>query len=275
MAAVLLSPLMPWLVLAAIATAFVALVNQRLALLAALCFVAALTGAARGATAATTELPPGLNGQVVAVSGSVDDDPVDHRGTRRLTVRLDHLLTSAGEIASGLRIDVAVYGTTPVHYGDLVLLSGELQRPPRFDQFDYRAFLAEQGIAGVMPSARLVRVTSHPGDPLHTMLFRLRHAVINAVDRALPEPQAALLLGVVFGYRAALPPLLERQMIASGLIHIVVISGQITSKLMQTDVRPGLIIDRVWFVMRPNEYRVSLRRSRASCRRSQNSRGCF
>jgi competence protein ComEC len=112
-----------------------------------------------------------------------------------------------------------------VHYGDLVLLSGELQAPPRFDQFDYRAFLAEQGIAGVMPSARLIRVTTHPGDPLHTMLFGLRHAVIDAIDRALPEPQAALLLGVVFGYRAALPRLLEQQMIASGLIHIVVISG--------------------------------------------------
>jgi competence protein ComEC len=76
-----------------------------------------------------------------------------------------------------------------------------------------------------MPSARLVRVTSHPGDPLHTPLFALRHAVIAAVDRALPEPQAALLLGVVFGYRAALPPVLQQQMVASGLIHIVVISG--------------------------------------------------
>jgi competence protein ComEC len=225
MAAVLLSPLMPWLVLAAVSTVAVALANQRLALVAALCFAAALVGAARGATAATVELPAGLAGQVVVVSGSVDDDPVDHRGSRRLTVRLDHVLTGAGEIPSGLRIEAAVYGTTPVHYGDLVLLTGELQAPPRFDQFDDRAFLAEQGIAGVMPSARLVRVTSHAGDPLHTMLFGLRHAVISAIDRALPEPQAALLLGVVFGYRAALPRLLEQQMIASGLIHIVVISG--------------------------------------------------
>jgi competence protein ComEC len=225
MAAVLLSPLVPWLVLAAGLAAAVALVNKRFARLAALCFVAVLIGAARGTTAAKIELPPGLAGQVVAVSGSVDDDPADHRGSRRLTVRLDHVLTSSGEIPSGLRIEVAVYGTTSIHYGDLVLLSGELQAPPRFDQFDYRAFLAEQGIAGVMPSARLVRVTSHAGDPLHTVLFGLRHAVIGAVDRALPEPQAALLLGVVFGYRAAVPRLLERQMIASGLIHIVVISG--------------------------------------------------
>ena len=229
MAAVLLSPLTPWLVLGATSTAFVALVNRRLALVAGLCFAAAVMGAARGAIASTVQLPPSLAGQVVAVSGSVEDDPVDHRGARRLTVRLDHVLTSAGEIASGLRIEVAVYGATPVHYGDLVLLSGELQAPPRFDQFDYRAFLAEQGIAGVMPSARLVRVTSHPGDPLHTMLFGLRHAVITAIDRALPEPQAALLLGVVFGYRAALPRLLEQQMIASGLIPTVLVHMDVRS----------------------------------------------
>jgi len=225
MAAVLLSPLMPWLMVASMVTASVALVNRRLALVAALCFAAGLTGAVRGALAATVELPPGLAGQIVAVSGSVDDDPVDYKASRRLTVRVDRVLTGAGQISSDLRIEATVYGMTPTHYGDLVLLSGELQEPPRFDQFDYRAYLAEQGIAGVMPSARLIRVTSRSGDPFHTMLFGLRHAVIGAVDRALPEPQAALLLGVVFGYRAALPRLLQQQMIASGLIHIVVISG--------------------------------------------------
>ena len=223
--AVLLRPLMPWLVVAAVMAAVVALLKRPLALVAALSLIAVLAGAARATMAPAVALPPGLAGQLVAVSGVVDDDPIDRRGSRRLTVQLDRLLTRAGDLPSRLRIQAAVYGATPIHYGDLVLLTGELQAPPRFDQFDYRAYLAEQGIAAVMPSARLVRVTAHPGDPLHTMLFGLRHGVIDAVDRSLPEPQAALLLGVVFGYRVALPRRLEQQMIASGLIHIVVISG--------------------------------------------------
>jgi len=37
------------------------------------------------------------------------------------------MLTSGRRDPSGLRIEAALYGTTPVHYGDLVLLSGELQ----------------------------------------------------------------------------------------------------------------------------------------------------
>ncbi|HEY4844807.1 MAG TPA: ComEC family competence protein, partial [Candidatus Dormibacteraeota bacterium] len=225
MAGVLLSPLVPWLMLTAGLAAGVSLVRRNLALLAGLSLLACLLGAGRGASSGSVQLPAGLSGQSVAVSGTVDDDPVERKASRRLTVRLDHIVTGTAQLRSSLRIEATVYGMTPVHYGDLVLLSGELREPPRFDQFDYRAYLAEQGIAGVMPSARLVRVTAHGGDPLHELLFSARHALIDTVDRALPEPQAALLLGVVFGYRAALPPALQQQMIASGLIHIVVISG--------------------------------------------------
>lgn len=225
MAAVLLSPLRVWLLLALGMAVAAVLIDRRLALLAGLSLAALLVGAGRGSIAPTIELPADLVGQTVSVSGTVDDDPVDRKTSRRLTVRLDHVATGAAQNPSHLRIQATVYGMTPVRYGDLVLLSGEIEQPPRFDQFDYRAYLSEQGIAGVMPSARLVRVTSHGGDPLHTPLLVIRHAVIEAVDRALPEPQAALVLGVVFGYRAALPPVLQQRMIASGLIHIVVISG--------------------------------------------------
>src|SRR5438445_10717647 len=124
-----------------------------------------------------------------------------------------------------LRVQATLYCATPVHYGDLVLLAGEIQPPPRFDQFDYRAYLAEQGIAAVMPSARLVRVAAHPGEPLHAALFAFRHAVIDAIDRALPEPQAALVLGVVFGYRASIPDSLLQNIIANGLITTFITHG--------------------------------------------------
>jgi len=224
-AAVLLSPLRVWLAVALSLATAVILIDRHLALLAGLSLAAFLLGAGRGALGATVELPANLAGQIVSVSGTVDDDPVARKASRRLTVRVDHVVTGAEQTRVAFRIEATVYGVTPVSYGDLVLLTGEIEQPPRFDQFDYRAYLAEQGIAGVMPGARLVRVTSHGGDPLHSTILGVRHAVVETVDRALPEPQAALLLGVVFGYRAALPPTLQQQMIASGLIHIVVISG--------------------------------------------------
>ena len=88
MIAILMSPLMPWLVLAALLAVGVALVTRRLAPLAGLALLALLLGAGRGVLAPTVELPASLAGQTVAVSGTVDDDPVERKGTRRLTVQL-------------------------------------------------------------------------------------------------------------------------------------------------------------------------------------------
>jgi len=240
---VLLSPLVLGCgVMAAIAVG-VGLVRRRLLFLTGLALVAALMGVGRAALATAVQLPEGLRAQTVAISGSVDDDPLEHRASRRVVVRLDHVVTGVDQTPSDLRIVATVYGITPLQYGDHVLLSGQLQEPPRFDQFDYKAYLAAQGIAGVMPSARLVRATAGSGDPLHALLFAVRHAMVKTVDGALPEPQAALLLGVVFGYRAALPPLLQQQMIASGLVHVVVASG-LNVALVARLVQQGL--HRIW-----------------------------
>jgi predicted membrane metal-binding protein len=46
-----------------------------------------------------------------------------------------------------------------------------------------------------------------------------------AVDRELPEPAAALLLGIAFGIHQPLAPDVRAPLQDAGLIHIVVVSG--------------------------------------------------
>ncbi len=234
----LMSPLMPWLVAAGVVAGCAAVMRRTSVVLVGLAFVALIAGSWRGASSAPPQLATSVAGQDVQLTGQVDDDPVDRKTSRRLIVRVDQVAGVSAGLLGSLRVEATVYGMTPVHYGDLVLLGGVIEPPARFEQFDYRAYLAEQGIAAVMPSARLIRVSAHAGDPFHSALFRVRHGVINAIDAGLPEPEAALVLGVVFGYRAALPTRLQQQMIASGLIHIVVISGLKVSLLAR-------IVDRV------------------------------
>jgi len=69
MLAILLSPPPVWLALTAGLTLGVGLVDRRLALLAGLAVLALLLGAGRGAVATLVQLPPGLSGRVVTISG--------------------------------------------------------------------------------------------------------------------------------------------------------------------------------------------------------------
>ena len=215
--AVLLHPAVGQAAIAALLLVLIAaLVRPTLGLLTGLAVLALCLGLWRGGLSPPAALPAALAGQVVTIAGQVDDDPVEPRRGLRLVV-LDPVRR--------LRVLATVYGTRSVHYGDLVLLTGRLEPAPRFETFDYAAYLADHGISGVLQSAHLIRVVPHPGDPVHGVIFAARHALVTGIDRTLPEPQAALLLGVVFGYRQALPRPLEQAMIACGLIHIVVISG--------------------------------------------------
>ena len=216
-------------------------VRRHLALGLALALAFAL-GAGRAWLTQGPTLPAEISGRQVVLSGQVVDDPASRRGSTTLVVRVQQV-QAMPRPPDDLRIEASVYGSRPVGYGDSVMLSGELDPPDRYLAFDARAYLAGQGIAGVLRSPRLLDLRQGAGDPVHSGIFGLRHALVAATDRALPEPLAALVLGVVFGYRAALPPRLKQQMIASGLIHIVVISGLKVSLLARLTERS---LGRLW-----------------------------
>lgn len=54
---------------------------------------------------------------------------------------------------------------------------------------------------------------------------RVRRRLQLIIQQALPEPHASLLAGMVLGIKRSLPPDLEVNLIRTGLLHIVVVSG--------------------------------------------------
>lgn len=49
---------------------------------------------------------------------------------------------------------------------------------------------------------------------------------VEVINQVLPEPQAALLNGILFGIRARLPQSLYEALITTGTVHIIALSGQ-------------------------------------------------
>jgi competence protein ComEC len=199
-------------------------------------------GLLRGVTAPVPTLPAGLQGVPATIHGEIDSDPEPRGAGYRFALSTDDILLAGEPRPLRMRVQATVYGW-PVAYGDRVVLTGRLRPPARFEQFDYRTFLADEGISAILEGAAVAQDSPGGGDPIHRALFLVRQALAAAVDRAVPEPQAAIVLGIVFGYRAALPAALNQQMIASGLIHIVVISGlkvSLVARLVQRGLRPVL-----------------------------------
>ncbi|HEV2239154.1 MAG TPA: DUF4131 domain-containing protein, partial [Ktedonobacterales bacterium] len=156
-------------------------------------------GAARGAwadqaSAAATiaRLPPGA---LVDVRGDVSAEPLPERRGRLLVVAVVAVRaqgTFAWRPATG-RVE-AVIATpddwfAPV-YGDTVVLSGKLRAvgggaPP--------------GVVADLAAARARVVARGGGSPLLAALYALRVRLARAMQHGLPEPEAALLIGVLLG----------------------------------------------------------------------------
>ncbi|HEX2346999.1 MAG TPA: ComEC/Rec2 family competence protein [Ktedonobacterales bacterium] len=191
-------------------------------------------GAARAAWSNPARDPLNIarfaDGSQAQVVGQVIDQPDERDGYRLLTVQVSAITPSgatAPSSASG-RIEATVYGPndwfSPT-YGDSVELTGALK--------PLSVGGAPTSVDARMSSAR-VSITARGGGwaPL-AALFRLRVALAQAIERSLPEPEAALLIGILLGLKS---PALRTRLplfVNTGTIHLVVPAGLKVSLLAE------------------------------------------
>jgi len=166
---------------------------------------------------------PALAGQQALVEGLVADDPRPLGSGVQLLVAPDRLATAAGPRPPAGAIVAFVMGTPDVAIGDRVSVGGRLDLPRDQPDFDRRAYEAQRGAYLEIRSADLT-VESRAGG-LRAVPGWLRDHYRRAIASLVPPPHAEVLVGVVLGIRTGVPPKLEQDLIATGLVHLLVLSG--------------------------------------------------
>ncbi|HWR66943.1 MAG TPA: ComEC/Rec2 family competence protein [Bellilinea sp.] len=110
-------------------------------------------------------------------------------------------------------------------YGDRLVIWGVPADPPDEADFSYKDYLARQGIYTYLmyPGVRLIG--SGAGSSWMARIFQLREYAYSTINRIFPQPEAALLSGVLLGLDHDLPESIEKAFQDTGTAHIVAISG--------------------------------------------------
>ena len=217
----------------AVAAFFVGRTNSRVA--AASGLSAAALGGAALALLAHPPLTPGdlayYNGtagpQAVTVLGYVASAPVPSDRSQRVRISAGWL-TLPGEPPRNIRGDLlAVVPRYPeFSEGTGLAVTGVLTAAPEFGGFDYAGYLARQGVGSYMLFPRVqpgpVSAEAGPGRAVSTV----RQRAADALRRHLPEPQAAVAVGVVTGDRSSMSDEVIDHFKKSGTYHLLAISGQ-------------------------------------------------
>ncbi len=178
-------------------------------------------------------------------TGTIVEEPTRTETGQTIVVRAESLSAEGGHVQTSCRSDLQIKIKTKLYprfdLGDHISFSGKLLEPFNFSSkedpgrsFDYRGYLAKDGIYYEMRSARATRIASglegqsffaKATSFVSQTLFGLKMSFVSDLDRTLGEPHAALAAGLVVGEKAALGKDLLQDFRTVGLIHIVVLSG--------------------------------------------------
>ncbi len=110
-------------------------------------------------------------------------------------------------------------------YGDQVEVRGLLTTPETGELFSYRTYLARKGVYSFMPRATARLISPAEGFSVQGLLYRVQAAALSLCYRLYPDPEASLVAGVLLGADRGLPQHVQEDFKASGIAHIVAISG--------------------------------------------------
>jgi len=171
-----------------------------------------------------------LNGQGrLVLTGRVIDLPDVSATSQRLKIEAESALVLGRRVkVSGLAL-----ATTNIYpqyeYGDRLEIAGQLKEPENFHsptgEFDYKNYLAKSDIYSVIAYPEIKILTQGQGSRLKQSLFWLKQKFEAAIEKILPEPQAAFLAGLTLGENKELSQELSDAFKKTGTTHIIALSG--------------------------------------------------
>ena len=108
--------------------------------------------------------------------------------------------------------------------GTQVALVAAVEAPAAFDGFDYPAYLARQGISGLV-RVREARLGGPARAGLAEVAAAARRWLLDGLNEMVPEPEAALGAGILLGVRSSIAPEIANAFAIAGLTHVIAISG--------------------------------------------------
>jgi len=161
----------------------------------------------------------------VTFRGLVTNEPVPRDRWANLHVSVYELKADSSWMPTRGKVLVQVPSYEPYRYGDQLEVSGVLKTPPDWEGFSYRTYLARQGIHSLLRYPRIQLLARDEGNPLRAVLHRLKRRTHGVITTMLPEPEAALLTGILLGSDEGIPSTLMDKFRITGTAHIIAISG--------------------------------------------------
>jgi competence protein ComEC len=111
------------------------------------------------------------------------------------------------------------------NYGDILKASGKLQFPTIFEDFNYKNYLAKDGVYYVMYYPKIEVLEKDKGNQIFSAILKFKNNLTQKVERIMPFPEVSILEGLILGNKQIFSEKIKNELSITGTSHIVAISG--------------------------------------------------
>ena len=154
--------------------------------------------------------------QEVSFVGVINERPEPGQSTTKIEVKIENLDS---------RALVTTWKYPEYHYGDKLKVQGRLEEPAFFNDFDYKTYLAKDGIYAVMYQPQIELVEKNCGNFIKEKLLFFKEKLKNSINLIMPAPQSGLLEALFFGDEENIPKEWIDKFNVTGTRHITAVSG--------------------------------------------------
>lgn len=167
--------------------------------------------------------------QEVKLQGKISKKPEQQEGVQQIVFDIDGIILGEDKQLLSSTMLLKTRSLHDFSYGDLVEVTVIPKAPDIFTgedgrTFDYEHFLEKDGIYYTGKTDTIHLVKKAPFSFINSLYF-LKKNFIKKIYQHIPNPESALLVGVLLGEKTALGDKLEDDFRTTGLMHIVVLSG--------------------------------------------------
>ena len=114
-------------------------------------------------------------------------------------------------------------------YGDKLKITGELKAPIKFEDFNYKDYLAKDGIYSVMyyPKIKLLEREKSIGPTyvIYSQILSFKNKLMESIYQNLSPPQSSILGAVILGDKRKISDEWKQKLNIVGVRHITAVSG--------------------------------------------------
>jgi len=161
----------------------------------------------------------------VVLKGIISRDPDVRSKIIQFTFETDSIIIDGARSPASGNVLVTSKRYPEYHYGDELEIKGELETPKNFSDFDYRAYLAKEGIYSVVSFPEITLLSHDEGNTIFAWIFEVKHALRDSITKNLSSPESEILSGILLGEQRKVSDDLLEKFNITGTRHIMAISG--------------------------------------------------